>query len=353
MTDPFSRLTLRPGMAPMEARLADDIPEGPGWQYEPKWDGFRCLVFRDGAAVALSSKAGKPLERYFPEIAQAVLAIGEDRLVLDGELVLPIGDRLSFADLQMRLHPAASRIARLASETPAQLLLFDCLQAGDEVLAEHPLSERRVILDRLGPNLPAPRVQLSPCTLERDLAARWLQQSGGALDGIVAKRLDEPYRSGERTMVKHKQQRNADCVVGGYRADSAGSVASLLLGLYDAPGRLHYVGFAAAFSSAVRKALAAELAPLQGASAFDGNAPGGPSRWSRGRSTDWIALRPERVAEVAYDQVTGAHFRHGTTLLRWRPDKAPEQCTLDQLERELRPAALGRTLAETAADQAG
>jgi ATP-dependent DNA ligase len=330
---------------PMEAKLTDAIPAGEGWQFEPKWDGFRCLAFRDGASVELMSKSGKPLGRYFPEIVEALLALDERRFVLDGELVLPVGEILSFAALQMRLHPAASRIAKLARETPAQLMLFDCLQWGARDLSEEPLSKRREALERFMETAAGPRLLLSPCTTEHRVAEDWFAHTGGALDGIVVKRLDEPYRAGERAMIKVKQQRTADCVVGGYRTDSKGSkVASLLLGLYDGEGKLNSVGFSSSFSDAEKTGLLKKLEPLRGPSAFTGSSPGGASRWSRGRSTEWVPLNPELVAEVTYDQVTGQRFRHGTTFLRWRPDKAPRQCTMDQLKHELRPAVLAEFL---------
>ena len=328
---------------PMEAKLAEAIPAGEGWQFEPKWDGFRCLAFRDGDTVELMSKSGKPLARYFPEIVEALLGLKERRFVLDGELVLPVGEILSFADLQLRLHPAASRIEKLARETPAQLMLFDALQIGARALAEEPLAKRRTALVAFMARAAGPRLLLSPSTTDRTLAERWFAAGGGALDGIVAKRLDAPYQPGERAMVKVKRHRTADCVVGGYRL-SGSKVGSLLLGLYDDAGRLNSVGFTSSFSDADKADLLARLEPLHGPSAFTGTSPGGPSRWSRGRSTEWIALRPELVAEVIYDQVTGQRFRHGTTFHRWRPDKAPRQCTMDQLAHELRPAALADVL---------
>jgi len=328
---------------PMEAKLTEEIPQGKGWQFEPKWDGFRCLAFRDGDKVELMSKSGKPLARYFPEIVEALKAMKEPRLVLDGELVLPRGDVLSFADLQLRLHPAASRIERLSRETPSQLMLFDVLQIGGRELAQEPLAVRREALEALMARASTPRLLLSPRTTDRNVAQRWFANTGGALDGIVAKRLDEPYQAGERAMIKVKQQRTADCVVGGYRL-SGGKVGSLLLGLYDADGLMNYVGFTSSFSAADRAALLPKLRPLHGEPAFTGTSPGGPSRWSRGRSTEWVALRPDLVVEVIYDQVTGQRFRHGTTFHRWRPDKAPRQCTMKQLEHELRPAALAEFL---------
>ena len=335
----FRHLSLGLDLAPMEARTSEAIPEGEGWQYEPKWDGFRCLAFRDGDTVELMSKSGKPLGRYFPEIVEALLALDPRLFVLDGELVLPVGEVLSFGALQLRLHPAASRIARLSRETPAQLMLFDCLQFGDEALAGLPLKDRRARLERLMRGASGPRLCLSPATTDGRVAAEWFQRSGKALDGVVVKRLDAPYQPGERAMVKVKQQRTADCVVGGYRKGKNG-VGSLLLGLFDRAGKLDYVGFSSSFSDEDRTALAKKLAKDEGPSAFTGNSPGGVSRWSNGRSTEWVPLKGDLVAEVIYDQVTAGRFRHGTTFLRWREDKRADQCTRDQLEHELSPAAL-------------
>jgi ATP-dependent DNA ligase len=344
MAEPFSRLVLPPSTPPMEARLSDEIPAGEDWQFEPKWDGFRCLAFRDGKDIELMSKSGKPLARYFPEVVAALLAVAEDRCILDGELILPLGEVLSFDALQLRLHPAASRIDKLSRQTPAQLMLFDALQLGPRDLAAEPLQVRRDALETFAARVANETLLLSPIALERSLAEQWFAQTGGALDGIVAKRRDEPYQPGERAMTKVKKQRTADCVVGGYRTGSGGKVASLLLGLYDKAGLLHSVGFVSAFSDNERAELMAKLAPHHGPSAFTGSSPGGPSRWSKGRSTEWVPLKPELVAEVVYDQVTGQRFRHGTTLLRWRPDKAARQCTMEQLEHELRPAALRAAL---------
>ena len=344
----FARLTIPLDLAPMEARSSDTIPAGAAWQYEPKWDGFRCLAFRDGDAVELRSKAGKPLGRYFPEVVAALERLVEDRFVLDGELVLPVSEVLSFAALQMRLHPAASRIARLSRETPAQLMLFDCLQIGDAVLNDRPLSERRAAFEGFMKGVRGHTLLLSPITCDRSEAEAWFERTGGALDGIVAKDRSAPYAAGERTMVKVKKQRTADCVVGGYREGAKGGVGSLLLGLYDGHGLLNYVGFTSSFDGNARAQLLTMLEPYRGEPAFTGNSPGGSSRWNNGRSSEWIALRPELVAEVTYDQVTGGRFRHGTSFHRWRPDKSPRQCTMDQLEHELRPAALTVAL-ETAA----
>jgi ATP-dependent DNA ligase len=343
----FARLKVPLDTPPMEARSNDELPSGEGWQFEPKWDGFRCLAFRDGPDVELRSKSGKPLGRYFPEIAEALLAPGADLFVLDGELVLPVGEVLSFGALQLRLHPAASRIEKLARETPAQLMLFDGLQIGERLLIGEPLAERRSALEVFMAQQRGGDLLLSPATTDRAQAQRWFAQTGGALDGIVAKPFDAPYLPGERAMTKVKQQRTADCVVGGYRLGVNGGVGSLLLGLYDRAGKLDYVGFTSSFGQAEREALLGVLEPLHGPSPFTGNSPGGPSRWNRGKSSAWQALKPELVAEVIYDQVTGERFRHGTTFRRWRPDKAPRQCTMEQLEHELRPAALTARL-ETA-----
>ena len=329
-----------PAPAPMEAKLVTELPTEPGWHFEPKWDGFRALVFRDGDDVEILSKSGKSLARYFPEIVALVAGIDQARFVLDGELILPIGDVLSFDALQARLHPAESRITKLSRETPAQLMLFDCLgDRGDDLLSR-PLAKRRVALEAFHARHGNTSLPLSPCG---DLAAAhtWLAQSGGALDGVVAKRLDEPYRPGERAMLKVKQHRTADCVVGGFRrAKNGDGVASLLLGLYDDAGRLNHVGFTSGIAAVERAALAAKLEPLIQTPGFTGKAPGGPSRWNNGEESEWEPVRGELVVEILYDQVTGARFRHGTRLLRWRPDKAPEQCTMEQLVYELRPAEL-------------
>jgi ATP-dependent DNA ligase len=342
----LSGLPLAPPLPPMEAKSVDALPDGGGWQYEPKWDGFRCLAFRSGEAVALQSKALKPLTRYFPEVVDALRAMKAGRFILDGELVIPIGGILSFDALQMRLHPAESRIRKLARETPAQLMLFDCLAGPDgRSLAERPLSERRAALEALHAREDNASILLSPMTCERDVAQGWLDMAGGALDGVVAKRRDGPYQAGERAMVKIKQLRTADCVVGGFRYGTGSRiVGSLLLGLYNEEGLLDHVGFTSSFGDQDKAALTKRLEALIGPPGFTGDAPGGPSRWATERSGDWRPLRPELVAEVRYDHVTGKRFRHGTKFLRWRPDKAPEQCRFDQLRHEARPAALAAEL---------
>lgn len=327
-------------LAPMEARLAEQLPEPPGWQYEPKWDGFRALAQRDGDRIEIWSKSGKPLGRYFPEMVAALAALSEPRFLLDGELVIPIGERLSFDSLQARLHPAASRIARLSNETPAQLILFDCLQLGDRDLRDELLETRRTALEAFAAPLRSPRLLLSPATGDRAAALGWLFRSGGALDGVIAKPLHAPYAAGERAMVKVKQHRTADCVVGGYRTTDKGAIASLLLGLYDDKGRLDHVGFTSAFPAPDHAALLKRVKPHQGGPGFTGDAPGGPSRWNGGKANPYVPLKHELVVEVLYDQVTAGRFRHGTKLLRWRPDKSPAQCTREQLVRELSPAEL-------------
>jgi ATP-dependent DNA ligase len=327
-------------LEPMEAKLAADLPDGDGWQFEPKWDGFRCLAVKQGDAVLLWSKSGKPLARYFPEVAAMLAALPGD-FVLDGELLIPVGATLSFGALQMRLHPAESRIRRLSVETPARLMLFDCLAADGEALADRSLAERRAALERFHARHRSQALRLSPVTDDPAVARRWLGGTGTALDGIVAKLLAEPYRPGERAMVKVKRMRTADCVVGGFRyASGRPEVGSLLLGLYDDAGLLHHVGFTSGIPAAERAELTTRLEALVEAPGFTGDAPGGPSRWSNERSAQWQPLRPQLVVEVRYDQVTDRRFRHGTALLRWRPDKAPRQCCFEQLEEEARPAVV-------------
>jgi ATP-dependent DNA ligase len=341
----FEHLVVKPGLAPMEAKLVDRLPEEPGWQYEPKWDGFRCLAWRDGSAVLLQSKSGKLLARYFPEVVAMLGALAPPRFLLDGELIIPIGEALSFDALQMRLHPAESRVRKLSRQTPAQFMLFDCLQSEREPLLEQPLSARRAALEAFHAETRSPSLLLSPYTLDLVVAQAWLDRTGGALDGVVAKRRDEPYRPGGRAMLKVKQRRSADCVVGGFRyASGSTEIGSLLLGLYDEAGLLDHVGFTSAIPAEERTSLKPRLEALIESPGFSGKAPGGPSRWSTDRSADWHPLRPELVVEVRYDQVTGDRFRHGTRFLRWRPDKSPRQCTMDQLEHELRPAELAGAL---------
>jgi ATP-dependent DNA ligase len=322
---------------PMEAESADALPNGKAWLYEPKWDGFRCLAFRDGASVRIQSKAGKPLGRYFPDVIEALLAVGGRRFVLDGEIVIPVEGRLSFDELLLRVHPAESRVRTLVAAHPARLLVFDLLvDERGHSLVDLPLAERRRRLEAFARKYFPPRgpVVLSRATRQLPTAQRWLREGGeGDLDGVVAKRLDLPYRSGERDgMRKVKRQRTADCVVGGFRyASKGGGIGSLLLGLYDEEGLLNHVGFTSSLRAEERVRLRARLEPLIEPPGFTGRAPGGPSRWSTERSAEWEPLAPKLVVEVAYDHVSGGRFRHGTKLLRWRPDKAPEQCTMEQL----------------------
>ena len=328
-------------LAPMEALLAAELPAGDGWQYEPKWDGFRCLARRDGDEVTLTSKSGKPLGRYFPEVVEMLRSVKEREFLLDGELIITTGDALAFEALQLRLHPAESRIRKLAAETPAELMAFDLLSLAGKSLIDAPLSERRKALERFLAKNGVPGLLLSPATTDRGTALAWLHRSGGALDGVVAKRLDQAYRPGERAMVKVKQQRTADCVVGGFRyAEKKRVVGSLLLGLYDDDGLLHHVGFTSAIPAKDRPALTKKLEAMIEAPGFTGSAPGGPSRWNTERTGQWKPLKPVLVVEVRYDQVTGRRFRHGTGFIRWRPDKDPKQCTFDQLAPELRPSEL-------------
>jgi ATP-dependent DNA ligase len=325
----------------MEALLAAELPAGNGWQYEPKWDGFRCLARRDGKEVTLTSRSGKPLARYFPEVVEMLLKTKARKYLLDGELIIPLGDALSFEALQLRLHPAERRVRKLAKETPAELMVFDLLELGTKRLTDEPLSGRREALEGFFAAEHVAGLLLSPMTLDREVAVRWLERSGAALDGVIAKRFDQPYQPGERAMIKVKQQRTADCVVGGFRyAERKREVGSLLLGLYDEEGLLDHVGFTSAIPSKDRPTLTKKLESLIEPPGFTGNAPGGPSRWNTERTGQWQPLKPKLVVEVRYDQVTGRRFRHGTGFLRWRPDKDPRQCTFDQLAPELRPSEL-------------
>jgi ATP-dependent DNA ligase len=335
------KLPIAPPFPPMEALTAAELPAGEGWQYEPKWDGFRCLAYRDGEEVALQSKSGQPLARYFPDVAAALADYGARRFVLDGELVIPVNGHPSFNDLQLRLHPAASRVKKLAAEHPAMMLAFD-LPVDDKgnLLTDLPLEKRRRRLEQFFARWgETAALKLSPATADLETARGWLRTLGGGLDGIVAKRLDAPYESGERSgaMQKIKNLRSADCVVGGFRfAAKGGVVGSLLLGLYGEDGLLDHVGFTSSISAAEKKALTAKLEKLRKPPGFTGSAPGGPSRWSTERTGEWEPLDPKLVVEVQYDHFTGGRFRHGTRLLRWRPDKDPRQCTMAQVERESR-----------------
>jgi len=323
----------------MEAKLVSSLPEGPQWQYEPKWDGFRCLAFKDRSRVELRSKAGQPLDRYFPEIIDALLALDAPRCVLDGELAVPEGGALSFDQLLMRIHPAASRVQKLSREHPALYIVFDLLvDERGKSLIDAPLSQRRDALERLAARAfsRVPSFRLSPATRSRKAVDAWFKALGSGLDGVVAKRVDLPYQSGERTgMQKYKRMHTADCVVGGFRyGTNSKLVGSLLLGLFDDRGLLHHVGFASNIPESEREAVTSTLEKLLPGPGFTGRSPGGPSRWSTARSGAWQPLKTKLVVEVQYDQWSGGRFRHGTKLLRWRPDKAPRQCTLAQVEQE-------------------
>jgi ATP-dependent DNA ligase len=318
----------------MEAATAETLPKGPQWQYEPKWDGFRCLAFRDGDQIELRSKSDQPLTRYFPELATALRDLGAQQFVLDGEIAIQRAGQLSFDDLLMRIHPAESRVRKLAEETPATFYCFDLLvDERGQSLTDKPLAERRSALDRFAERYFEGSIQLSPATLDDAAAARWLRTGGGPLDGVVAKRLDLAYQSGLRTgMVKIKHLRTTDCVVGGFRYGAHSKlVGSLLLGLYDNEGLLHHVGFCSGLKTAEKPQLTERLEKLIGPPGFTGRAPGGPSRWATERSAEWQPLRPELVVEVQYDHFTGGRFRHGTRLMRWRPDKAPARCVMEQV----------------------
>jgi ATP-dependent DNA ligase len=327
----------------MEARSVDAIPRGPEWQYEPKWDGFRCLLSRHGRNVDLRSKSGEDLTRYFPELVDAALELKATAFVLDGEIVVPHGKAFSFDDLLQRIHPAASRVKKLSQETPALYLAFDLLAtAEDKKHFAQPLATRRPALEDFAKSQfkSNPTFRLSPTTPSYATARKWLAQAGGGCDGVIAKRVDLPYQSGTRDgMQKIKNFRSADCVVGGFRyatnkLNGKKVVGSLLLGLYDDDGLLHHVGFTSAIKQQEKLALTAKLEPLIAKPGFTGNAPGGPSRWSTDRSAQWCPLKPTLVIEVAYDHFSGERFRHGTSILRWRPDKAPHQCTFDQLKQK-------------------
>jgi ATP-dependent DNA ligase len=346
------RLPFDPPIEPMLSSAADGLPAGEGWLFEPKWDGFRTLVFRDGDEILLQSRDEKPMNRYFPELVEPLSRSLPERCVVDGEVVIVGAGGLDFEALLLRIHPAASRVKLLASQSPASFVAWDLLALGDEDLREAPLATRR---ERLEESLAdaAPPVHISPATRDRALAEDWFRRFEGAgLDGVMAKRLNEPYRAGERTMIKVKHTRTADCVVAGFRWHKNGAgtmVGSLLLGLYDDDGTLHHVGVTAAFSNAVRKQLVAELAPLR-TNALSGHPwrdwaeaetqasetgqrmPGASSRWNRGKDLSWEPLRPERVCEVAYDHMQGTRFRHAAQFVRWRPDKPPQDCRYDQLE---------------------
>ncbi|MGI8983758.1 MAG: ATP-dependent DNA ligase [Acidimicrobiales bacterium] len=344
------RLPVMPPVKPMLAKLAREMPAPAGMLYEPKWDGFRCIVFRDGDEVELGSRNEKPLTRYFPELPPALIANVPPRCVLDGEIVIAGAGGLEFEALLQRIHPAASRIKMLAETTPASFVAFDLLALDDDDLRARPFGERRAALEQALAKAEPP-IHLTPATTDAAVATDWFNRFEGAgLDGVVAKPLDLPYREDQRVMWKVKHARTADCVVAGFRAHKDGAgVGSLLLGLFDGEGTLHHVGVASSFSVVRRKELAAELEPYRSgaldghpwaawaeaeaaAAAKGGRMPGGQSRWNAGRNMSWEPLRPELVAEVAFDHLQGDRFRHATSFVRWRPERAPASCTYDQLE---------------------
>ena len=322
---------------PMEALLVGQLPGGKDWRYEPKWDGFRCLADKRDSTVTLRSKSGRPLERYFPDIVDRLAKLAPKHFVLDGELLVEGEKGYSFSDLQMRLHPAASRVTMLAQKQPATFVIFDILETEQgTTLMSAPLSERRLILERFYKTYGAKEnaLKLSPQTGSLTEAMKWLSFSGWYIDGIVAKKITDVYVPGERMMQKYKAIRTADCVVGGFRyGTNSKAVGSLLLGLYDDEGRLNHVGFTSGIPRADKPSLTKKLERLIQEPGFTGKAPGGPSRWSTERSTQWKPLAPTLVVEVTFDHVTDDRFRHGTKLVRFRPDKSPQQCTMEQLQR--------------------
>ena len=335
-TSGFPKLDLpvTPPYPPMEAKRAGKIPAGDGYLFEPKWDGFRAIVFRDHDTVAIQSKAGQPLGRYFPELVAAFLALAPKQFVLDGEIVIPVAGRLSFDDLLLRIHPAESRIRRLAESSPANYFAFDLLVAKGKDLTKLPIEERRARLESFFEPVESEHIHLSPATTDRKRGQKWFNEFGAlGLDGVMAKRLGEPYHSGDREgMVKVKHLKTADCVVGGFRyGEGTKLVGSLLLGLFDDQGRLVYIGHSSSVKSAARNDLTKQLEALRGANPFEVRMPGGPSRWAQGRSTEWEPVRPELVCEVEYDYFSQGRFRHGSKFLRWRPEKKPGQCTIEQV----------------------
>lgn len=318
----------------MEARSVAALPEGRDWRYEPKWDGFRCLAHKNKGRITLQSKSGKPLGRYFPDIIAVLEKIEAEKFILDGELVIKNGDAPSFGDLQLRLHPAASRVNKLAAAQPATYILFDLLLDNDGAdLIHGSLRKRRKKLESFFKKFASREkyLQLSPQTSSLKEAAEWTNSIKG-LDGIIAKNANDDYKPSKRQMQKYKFIRTADCVVGGFRyGEDSKLVGSLLLGLYDENGLLNHVGFTSAIPRQEKEALTKKLEKLVGGPGFTGNAPGGPSRWSTERSADWQPLKPTLVVEVSFDHVSEDRFRHGTRLVRWRPDKAPKQCKMEQL----------------------
>lgn len=329
----FERLPLQPPIEPMEMRHVPAIPAGDDWTYEPKWDGFRCVAFRDGDDVELQSKSGQTLTRYFPEVVELLKEASTQAFVLDGELTIETGEGFDFDALLQRIHPAASRVRSLAFTTPASYVAFDLLVDGSARVCDVPLRKRRAQLERFFRRNFAglDRVSLSPASSEARHAKRWLAGGTARMDGVVAKR-NVAYAFGSRdAAVKIKRRYTADCVVGGFRKSKDGAVASLLLGLYDEAGLLDHVGFVGAMSATERERARRALEPIVQPPGFTGSAPGGPSRWRRAESAEWFPVRPKVVVEVEFDHVTARRFRHAARLVRWRPDKAPRTCTINQL----------------------
>ena len=327
-------LPIAPPYPPMEAKRVDRIPAGEVWQFEPKWDGFRAIVFRDGDDVQIQSKAGQPLARYFPELVEALRSLAQKQFVLDGEIVVPVGGRPSFDDLLLRMHPAESRVRKLAAATPAHYYAFDILALKSKLLAKLPIEERREKLEAFFEKADHELLHLSPATTNRKIATQWFDKFGElGLDGIMAKRLGEPYHSGDRDgMVKVKHLKTADCVVGGFRyGEGTTTVGSLLLGLYDDEGRLVHIGHTSSIKREDRRDVTKKLEALRGSNPFEVRVPGAPSRWASARSTEWEPVKPKLVCEVEYDYFSQGRFRHGSKFLRWRPDKKPKQCTMDQV----------------------
>jgi ATP-dependent DNA ligase len=325
-------LPIHPPFPPMEAERADKIPAGDGWQFEPKWDGFRAIIFRDGNKIYIQSKNGQPLARYFPEIVDAFHNLKTKEFVVDGEIAVPVNGHLSFDDLLMRIHPAESRIRKLAAEHPAHYFAFDLLVNKDKPLMDQPIEKRRKQLEKFFATVDdAPLLHLSPATTDRPIAQRWFKMPG--LEGVMAKKLGEPYHSGDRDgMIKVKHFKTADCVVGGFRyGEGTKTVGSLLLGLYDDEGRLVHIGHTSSIKKADRDALTKKLESLRGKNPFEVRVPGGPSRWASERSGEWEPVKPKLVCEVEYDYFSQGRFRHGSKFLRWRPDKWPKQCTMEQV----------------------
>lgn len=337
-------LPLTPPYPPMEAKRVAKIPAGDTWLFEPKWDGFRAIVFRSGDTVAIQSKAGQPLARYFPELVEAFLALKEKQFILDGEIVVPVEGVLSFDDLLQRIHPAEKRIRKLAAETPANYYSFDILALKSRTFNELAIEERREKLEAFFESVEHPLIHLSPATTERKVANDWFNKFGSlGLDGVMAKRLGEPYHSGDREgMVKVKHLKTADCVVGGFRyGEGTSSVGSLLLGLYDDENRLVYIGHTSSIKKSDRDDLTKQLEQMKSENHFQVRVPGGPSRWATERSGEWEPVRPELVCEVEYDYFSQGRFRHGSKFLRWRPEKKPEQCTIEQVRPARSPRGKG------------